>query len=194
VILFAGDVFDENIESSNKQQVSDNFRKLSAPYGVFAALGNHEYMGGNAEDAINYLGEAGVMVLKDRFQEIAGSFYVIGRDDLSGARYSGAPRQDLITLLQGVDRSLPMILMDHQPSKLEEPVKQGIDLQLSGHTHAGQLFPIRFITRRIFADDWGLLRKGDFNLIVSSGYGTWGPPIRLGNTPEVVDIMIKFNK
>jgi len=194
VILFAGDVFDENIESSNKQQVSDNFRKLSAPYGVFAVLGNHEYMGGNAEDAINYLSDAGVMVLKDRFQEIAGSFYVIGRDDLSGARYNGAPRQDLKTLMQGVDRSLPMILMDHQPSQLEEPAEQGVDLQLSGHTHAGQLFPIRFITRRIFADDWGLLRKGDFNLIVSSGYGTWGPPIRLGNTPEVVDIMIHFKE
>jgi len=192
LILFAGDVFDENIESSNKQQVSDNFRKLSAPYGVFAVLGNHEYMGGNAEEAINYLGEAGVKVLRDRFEEIAGSFYVIGRDDLSGARYNGTPRQDIKTLLQGVDRSLPMILMDHQPSQLEEPAEQGIDLQLSGHTHAGQLFPIRFITRRIFADDWGLLRKGEFNLIVSSGYGTWGPPIRLGNTPEVVDIMIHF--
>ena len=194
VILFAGDVFDENIESSNKQQVSDNFHKLSAPYGVFAVLGNHEYMGGNAEEAINYLGEAGVKVLRDSFQEIAGSFYVIGRDDLSGARYNGATRQDLKTLMQGVDRSLPMILMDHQPSQLVEPEEQGIDLQLSGHTHAGQLFPIQFITRRIFEDDWGLLRKGDFQLIVSSGYGTWGPPIRLGNTPEVVDLIIKFNE
>jgi predicted MPP superfamily phosphohydrolase len=83
--------------------------------------------------------------------------------------------------------------MDHQPLQLEEPVEQGVDLQLSGHTHAGQLFPNRLMTRRIFEDDWGLLRKGNFQLIVSSGYGTWGPPIRLGNTPEVVDIMIKFN-
>ena len=193
LILFAGDVFDENIESSNKQQVSDNFRKLSAPYGVFAVLGNHEYIGGNAEEAINYLGGAGVKVLRDSSQEIAGSFYLIGRDDRSGARFNGVPRQDLKTLMQGVDRSLPVILMDHQPSQLEEPAEQGVDLQLSGHTHAGQLFPIRFITRRIFEDDWGLLRKGNFQLIVSSGYGTWGPPIRLGNTPEVVDIMIKFN-
>ena len=173
--------------------MSDNFRKLSAPYGVFAVLGNHEYIGGNAEEAINYLGEAGVKVLRDSAQEIAGSFYLLGRDDRSGARFNGVPRQDLKTLMQGVDRSLPNILMDHQPSQLEEPVEQGVDLQLSGHTHAGQLLPIRYITRRIFEDDWGLLRKGDFQIIVSSGYGTWGPPIRLGNTPEVVDIMIKFN-
>ena len=192
LILFAGDVFDENIESSNKQQVSDTFRLLSAPYGVFAVLGNHEYFGGNANEAINYLGEAGVKVLRDSTQTIAGSINLIGRDDQSGARYNGGPRKDLKTLMQGVDRSLPIILMDHQPSHLEEPVAQGVDLQLSGHTHAGQLFPIRYITSRIFENDWGLLRKGDFQLIVSSGFGTWGPPIRLGNTPEVVDITIKF--
>ena len=178
----------------NKQQVSDTFRKLSAPYGVFAVLGNHEYIGGNAEEAIKYLGEAGVKVLRDSSQEIAGSFYLIGRDDRSSERVNKVKRQDLKTLMKGIDRSFPTILMDHQPSQLEEPVEQGVDLQLSGHTHAGQLFPIRYITRRIFEDDWGLLRKGNFQLIVSSGYGTWGPPIRLGNTPEVVDIVIKFNE
>jgi hypothetical protein len=194
LILFAGDVFDENIESSNKQQVSDNFRKLSAPYGVFAVLGNHEYIGGNAEEAINYLGEAGVKVLRDSSQKIAGSFYLIGRDDRSGARFNGVPRQDFKTLMIGVDRSLPIILMDHQPSQLEEPAEQGVNLQLSGHTHNGQLFPIQYITRRIFEKDWGLLQKNDFQLIVSSGYGTWGPPIRVGNTPEIVDITITFNK
>lgn len=153
---------------------------------------NHEYIGGNAEEAINYLGEAGVKVLRDSSQEIAGSFYIMGRDDRSGARYNGVQRQDLKTLMRGVDRALPIILMDHQPSQLEEPAGQGVDLQVSGHTHAGQLFPIRYITSRIFEKDWGLLRKNDFQLIVSSGYGTWGPPIRIGNTPEIVDIMIKF--
>ena len=192
LVLFAGDVFDETIKSSDKQQIAENFIKLSAPYGVFAVLGNHEYIGGNAEEAIKYLGEAGVKVLRDSTQEVAGSFYLVGRDDLSSERVNKVKRQSLKTLLQDVDRSLPLLLMDHQPSQLEEPVEQGIDLQLSGHTHAGQLFPIRLMTRRIFEDDWGLLRKGDFQLIVSSGYGTWGPPIRLGNTPEVVDIMINF--
>jgi len=193
VVLFPGDVFDENIESTNKLQTVANFRRLNAPYGVFAVLGNHEYIGGNAEEAIKYLGGAGVKVLRDSSEKIAGSFYLIGRDDRSGARHNGAPRQELKTLMQGVDHSLPIILMDHQPLQLEEPVEQGVDLQLSGHTHAGQLFPIRHLTPRIFEDDWGLLRKENFQLIVSSGYGTWGPPVRLGNTPEVVDIMIKFN-
>jgi len=194
LILFAGDVFDENIESSEKQEVSDTFRRLSAPYGVFAVLGNHEYIGGNADEAIKYLGEAGVKVLRDSFEEINGSFYVIGRDDRSGSRFRGGNRQDLKSLMQGVNRSLPIILMDHQPSQLAEPAEQGVDLQVSGHTHRGQLFPIQFITERIFENDWGYLRKGDFQLIVSSGYGTWGPPIRVGNTPEIVDITINFSQ
>lgn len=192
LILFAGDVFDEDIESKNKLQVADNFRRLAATYGTFAVLGNHEYIGGNADDAIKYLSEAGVKVLRDSSQEISGSFYLVGRDDLSSSRIKGVKRQDLKTIMQGMDRSLPIILMDHQPSHLEEPVEQGVDLQVSGHTHDGQLFPIQYITQRIFEQDWGFLRKGDFQLIVSSGYGTWGPPIRIGNTPEIVDITISF--
>lgn len=194
LVLFPGDVFDENIEATNKLQTVDNFRRLKAPYGVFAVLGNHEYIGGNAEEAIKYLGEAGVKVLRDSSQEVAGSFYLIGRDDRSSERMNKVKRQDLNTLLQGVNRSFPIIVMDHQPLQLDEPVEQGVDLQLSGHTHAGQLYPVRLITQRIFEDDWGYLRKGNFQLIVSSGYGTWGPPIRVGNTPEIVDIMIKFNQ
>jgi len=194
LVLLPGDVFDENIEATNKLQTVDNLRRLTAPYGVFAVLGNHEYIGGNAEEAIKYLGEAGVKVLRDSSREIAGSFYLVGRDDRSSERVRGVKRQSLNSLMQGVNRSLPMIVMDHQPLQLDEPVAQGVDLQLSGHTHAGQLFPIEFITHRIFEDDWGYLRKGNFQLIVSSGYGTWGPPIRVGNTPEIVDITIKFKQ
>ena len=111
---------------------------------------------------------------------------------IAQAPSSKEPRNDLKTLLEGVNCTLPIIVMDHQPSNLAEPVQQGVDLQLSGHTHAGQLFPIGLITSRIFKDDWGYLRKGNFQLIVSSGFGTWGPPIRLGNTPEIVDITLTF--
>jgi uncharacterized protein len=194
LVLFAGDVFDENVEAVNKQQMTETFRKIKAQYGAFAVLGNHEYIGGNTEEAIKYLNAAGVQVLKDNSQEINGSFYLIGRDDRSGSRYNGVQRKSLKTLLSGVNRSLPIIVMDHQPQQLEEPAEQGVDLQLSGHTHAGQLFPIRLITQRIFEDDWGYLRKENFQLIVSSGYGTWGPPIRVGNNPEIVDITINFKQ
>lgn len=192
LILFAGDVLDENVEVFIEQKMADTFRLLKAKYGVFASLGNHEYIGGHAEEAIQYLGEGGVKVLRDEAVKVNDSFYVIGRDDASGGRYRGVERSDLHPLVESLDRSLPLILMDHQPSQIDEAVIEGIDLQLSGHTHRGQMWPNQYITQRIFLEDWGLLEQGNFNLIVSNGYGTWGPPIRIGNQPEIVDIYIKF--
>lgn len=192
LILFAGDVLDENVEVFIEQKMADTFRLLKAKYGVFASLGNHEYIGGHAEEAIQYLGEGGIKVLRDEAVKVTDSFYVIGRDDASGGRYRGVKRSDLHPLVEPLDRSLPLILIDHQPSLIDEAVAEGIDLQLSGHTHSGQMWPNQYITRKIFPMDWGLLQKGSFNLIVSNGYGTWGPPIRIGNQPEIVDIHIQF--
>ncbi|HEX3033108.1 MAG TPA: metallophosphoesterase, partial [Bacillota bacterium] len=101
-------------------------------------------------------------------------------------------RKDLSELLKGLDTGRPLIMLDHQPSNLGEPQKLGVDLQLSGHTHRGQLWPASLITRRIFENDWGYLLKGRLQVIVSSGFGTWGPPVRIGNHPEIVDIRLKF--
>lgn len=192
LILFAGDVLDENVEIFTEQKMADTFQLLKAKYGVYASLGNHEYIGGHAEEAIKYLGEGRVRVLRDEVVKVADSFYVIGRDDASGGRYRGVKRSDLHPLVESLDRELPLILLDHQPSQIVEAVQEKIDLQLSGHTHRGQMWPNQYITHKIFPEDWGLLEKGDFNLIVSDGYGTWGPPIRIGNQPEIVDIHIRF--
>jgi uncharacterized protein len=85
-------------------------------------------------------------------------------------------------------------MLDHQPIDLEEEQNAGVDLQLSGHTHKGQFFPFNLITHKIFKIDYGYLKTGNFQLIVSSGAGTWGPPIRIGSSSEVVDIMVVFNK
>ncbi|MDD2421553.1 MAG: metallophosphoesterase, partial [Heliobacteriaceae bacterium] len=79
-----------------------------------------------------------------------------------------------------------------QPLQLAAAQKEGVDLQFSGHTHRGQLFPNNLITRRMFETDWGLLRKDNLQVIVSAGFGTWGPPVRIGNTPEIVDVMVHF--
>ncbi|WP_434512388.1 metallophosphoesterase [Desulfitobacterium sp. AusDCA] len=192
VILFAGDVFDENVEVFVQQKMAIPFQSLKAPYGTYAVLGNHEYIGGHAEEAVHYLDEAGIHVLRDQTVEIANSINLVGRDDLSGARFNGIKRADLQSLLKNADRQFPILVLDHQPSHLEEAEKEGVDLQLSGHTHHGQLWPAQWVTQCIFEKDWGLLQKGTYNLIVSDGYGTWGPPIRLGNHPEIVDIQLQF--
>lgn len=192
LVLLPGDIIDENIGPFIEQKMPDVFRMLKPRYGTFAVFGNHEYIGGHAEEASRHLQEAGITVLRDDYKKVADSFYIVGRDDRSRDRFQGKSRQELSAIMEGVDHSLPVILMDHQPFHLEEGQEQGVDLQLSGHTHLGQLFPYNLITQRVFEKDWGYLRKGDFQVIVSCGFGTWGPPIRIGNTPEIVDIIIHF--
>lgn len=192
IILFSGDIIDEDVEVVAEKQMAESFRRLKPKFGVYAVLGNHEYIGGHAEEIIRYLNSAGVQVMRDRYIRVDQAFYVVGRDDRSGQRFTGKPRQKLTDLMQGIDQTLPVILLDHQPTNLAEAEQNGVDLQLSGHTHRGQLFPNHWITGHIYEIDWGYLRKGGLQVIVSSGYGTWGPPIRIGNSPEIVDIHIKF--
>lgn len=192
LIVFPGDVIDESVQPFVEKKMAAHFRQLRAKYGVFSILGNHEYIDGHDEEVSYYLGTAGVRVLRDETVKVADSVYLTGREDRLAERFAGKKRQDIAKLTSNLDHSLPLIVLDHQPSHLEEPEMAGIDLQLSGHTHRGQLFPNQWITSRIFEDDWGLLRKGEFNLIVSSGFGTWGPPIRVGNKPEIVDVTVHF--
>lgn len=192
VILFAGDIIDEEIDSFVEKEITSNFPDLKAEYGVYAVLGNHEYIGGNADEATKYLKAAGVTVLHDDLECVADSFYLIGREDISGTNMRGHKRKDLASLMLGVNKNMPIIVLDHQPSQLDEPLTQGVDIQLSGHTHQGQLFPVQFITNKIFKNDYGYTCKDNLQVIVSSGYGTWGPPMRVGNKPEIVDITINF--
>lgn len=194
IVFFAGDMIDENVPFFIAEKMPEQLKKITPPFGVFAVLGNHEYIGGYGEQAIKALEQSGVMVLRDSFMKVADSFYVIGRDDRSSARFARKQRLGLATMLKGIDQSLPLILLDHQPNDFSEAERSAIDLQLSGHTHRGQFFPNNLITEKVFELDWGYLAKESFHVIVSSGYATWGPPIRLGNRPEVVEIFIEFKQ
>lgn len=192
VVLFAGDVVDEDINTFLEQEMSQTLKALKPKLGCFAVLGNHEYIGGHAEDIVHHFEEAGIVVLRDSYEKVADSFYIVGRDDLASTRFGGKERKPLDIIMEDLDKSLPIILLDHQPTNLDEAQKAGVDLQLSGHTHRGQFFPNNLITSRIFEVDWGYLEKKSLQVIVSSGYGTWGPPIRLGNKPELVEVNISF--
>lgn len=192
VAFFVGDTIDENVDYFSKQQMPAILRRLKTKYGAFAVLGNHEYIGGQPAKAVTALEAAGLTVLRDSYVKIADSVYLVGRDERSRGVYTGKPRAPLAGILAGTDPALPVILLDHQPVGHDEALKQGVDLQLSGHTHRGQFFPNNLVTRRVFAVDWGYLRIKSLQVIVSSGYGTWGPPIRIGNRPEIVQITIDF--
>lgn len=192
IIFLVGDTIDEDVNLFFDQKMPEILGKLRSKYGVYAVLGNHEYIGGNSKLAVDYLQHAGVTVLVDDYIKVNDQFYVVGRDERMAGYMTGKHRLDLSRLIEGIDHSLPIILLDHQPNNLEEGQKNGVDLQLSGHTHNGQFFPNNLIAKRIFEHSWGYLRKGEYQVVVSAGYGTWGPPIRIGNYSEIIDLNISF--
>lgn len=193
IVLIAGDIVDDNLESFMNENIAETFKKIKAPLGVYAVPGNHDYISGRTNDLIKELKKAGIKTLVDENEKVADCFYIIGRDDLSDERNLHKKRMTMEELLRNVDKDSPLIVMDHQPYHLEEAEKAGIDIQFSGHTHRGQLFPSELITKRIYELDWGYLKKGQLNTFVSSGFGTWGPPIRIGSKSEIVNVKVHFN-
>lgn len=191
IILLAGDVVDENIQPVIKKNMGRYFEQLQSKYGVFAITGNHEFIGGY-QAAINYLEKHNVKFLQDTAICIDSSFWLAGRYDRDMKRFTGNNRKSLQNLLKPVDNNLPLILLDHQPFNLDSTSSHNVDIQLSGHTHNGQLFPFNLITRAIYKPDYGYRKINNTHFYVSCGIGTWGPPVRIGNKPEIVDIRLKF--
>lgn len=192
MILLAGDIVDEDLAPVIHNDLGRSLLKLKAPLGVYAITGNHEYIGG-ADSAVKYLQEHGIQMLRDTAIEINGSFYLAGRNDRDSKRFSSRERKTIDKVLEGVNFSLPVLMMDHQPFNLQQVVDAGVDFQLSGHTHHGQLWPFGYITKAIYEVSWGYKQKGNSHFYVSSGYGGWGPSVRTGNRPEILDIYITFN-
>lgn len=191
LILFAGDVVDEDVQPVIRQNLGESLLQLKAPLGVYAITGNHEYIGG-VDMACNYLTDHGLTVLRDSSILIDDSFYIIGREDRDKPRFSNLQRQEVKNLVDTLDHSKPIILLDHQPYNLDKAEDAGVDLQLSGHTHHGQLWPFGYITNKIFEVSRGYKQKGSSHFYVSTGFGTWGPPVRLGNRPEIIEINLSF--
>ncbi len=191
LVLLPGDVVDEDIGPVIRNNLGETLRKIESKFGVLAITGNHEYIGG-VEPACAYLTEHGVTMLRDSSVKIGDGVYVVGREDISIRGFTDKTRKPLAELMAAVDKSYPVILMDHQPFRLEEAEVNGVDLQLSGHTHHGQLWPFNFITKKVYELSWGYKKKGNTHYYVSCGVGTWGPPIRTGNRPEIVNIKLIF--
>lgn len=191
IVLLAGDITDGSLPPGEAEKLAGALGQIQAPYGTYAVPGNHDRdLRDPNSKLMRSMKKEGVHVLKDDHLLINNSFYLIGRDDPN--RRANPARKELGELMKGIDPSKPLILLDHQPLELDKAKAHGIDLQLSGHTHNGQIFPANLITAMIYEMDWGKLKKGAYHLIVSCGFGTWGPPIRIGNTPEVVQITMTF--
>lgn len=194
LILLVGDVLDDVIEPFLRNRMTETLQQLRAPLGVYAVLGNHEYIGRNIDQYVAAMKEIGIPVLRDETVLLQNGLYLVGRKDKMAEHVDPQGRLSVEELLASLDQQRPIIVMDHQPAQLNQALQAGADLLLSGHTHRGQIAPNHLITRRLFELDWGYLHKEQMHVVVSSGFGTWGPPIRLGSRCEYIELMVHFQQ
>ena len=185
VVFIPGDLFDGT--EVDLDHLVMPFRQLDAQFGTFFTTGNHEEFGGTAEK-VRAVARAGMRVLQNEKVTIDGLHIggVPWGDSLSPIRL-----QAVLEKMQ-FNPSEASILLNHMPSRLPIVERAGVSLQLSGHTHGGQVFPFTWMTRRVFGRfTYGLHRFGALQVYTSTGAGTWGPPMRVGTHPEIV--LIEFS-
>lgn len=188
-VLLVGDLFDESTENEDVQEACQILGELQSRYGTYYVYGNHESYSfwrgesGSIETTLALLEAQGIHVLTDDVVK-AGELAIIGRRDRS------TDRQELSDLLEENDSSSFTLLMDHQPVDMKQAAELGVDLQVSGHTHAGQIWPLGLFIPYVSSNDmnYGLREEGGFTAIVSSGIGGWGFPLRTEGKSEIVEI------
>jgi predicted MPP superfamily phosphohydrolase len=191
VVLLLGDIVDGEIGPVLRGDLLEYFKCPVCTNGLYAITGNHEFIGG-AHRTIPYIESKGIRLLKDEVVTLKGGVQLIGRIDKDSRNFFGKERMPLQDLMQLVDTTKPVIVLDHQPYRLDDPAGMNIDLQMSGHTHNGQMWPLNHITKMIWELSYGYKKKGKSQFIVSSGYGLWGPRVRSGSRSEVLLINLNF--
>lgn len=186
LMLFGGDIVEGDREDNKLATFENTLRMIRTRFGVYGVLGNHEHYA--RQDNGDFFNSSGIMILRDTAIKVGNSFILAGRNDSHVTN-----RKSLDKLISTFPNdSLPVILLDHRPTEISVVSGTRIDLQLSGHTHNGQLFPINLITKMVYELSYGQRRIGNTNFIVSSGIRLWGPPVRTTGKSEIVVVDITF--
>lgn len=184
VVFIGGDLYDGT--AADLDSLAQLWAEFSPPLGTYFVAGNHDGFAGYAKH-VEAVSNSGVRVLNNEKVTVDG-MQIVGvhyHDALNAQRYRS------ILQRAEVDRDRPSILLTHAPSGLPIAEEEGISLQLSGHTHGGQIFPFTWMVSKVWGQfTYGLKRLGNLLVYTSSGTGTWGPPMRVGTTPEIV--LIRF--
>lgn len=184
IIMIGGDVQDSVERAANLDRFCAQFRSLRSKYGVYAVTGNHDI---NAGINAGFFERSGIRLLRDSVERIDDAFYLVGRDDQLSGR-----RKPLSELLRNIPDDLPVIVLDHNPAELESTSHFHVDLQLSGHTHDLQFFPLNLIPSGEFELSWGYLKKRQTHFLVSSGVELSRPPVRTAGLSEVLVVLVLF--
>lgn len=184
IVLIGGDLIDNSIAPLYMERMDEELSQLKAPLGVYMAPGNHEYISGIGK-CREFLEKTPITLLRDSLITLPNGVQLIGRDD-----HSNRKRKPLSQLVGEAIHTQPIIVVDHQPYNLAESDACGVDLQFSGHTHRGQVWPMSLLTDKMFEQSYGYRRWRNTHVYVSSGLSLWGPPFRIGTNSEIVVINI----
>ena len=193
IVCIAGDIFNNSISTlSDSGRVMSLLKSIETVHGVYASMGNHDG-GRKFDEIVEFLGESGVRLLADECVEIDGRLLLVGRVDRSPIGGLGnIKRKDISDVLPPCGAGMPVVVIDHNPSGIGG-YSGYADLILAGHTHKGQMFPMNLITRAMYEVQYGHYQRDESSphVVVTSGTGTWGPPIRIGSNNEIVSINLK---
>jgi len=188
LILIAGDLIDNSIAPVNEQRMDEELSQLKAPLGIFMVTGNHDYFGG-VKNVQTFLKKTPIKLLDDEVVTLPNGIQIVGRNDSRGGN-----RYPLEVIMKEADQAKPIILLDHQPNELDDAVRHGVDLQFSGHTHNGQVWPMTYVVKYMHDLSYGYEQRGGTHFYVSSGISLWGPPFRIGTDSEIVVFNLTFKK
>lgn len=182
LILVGGDMLEGDSRNEDTGRYERAFRRMRSKYGIYGVPGNHERF--SRAGSGGFLERAGITFLQDEVATVDEALTLVGRKD------SRRDRRSVADLMTTARRDLPVVLLTHRPTGFDEARAAGADIQLSGHTHHGQLFPVNLITRREYDLSWGHLDKDGGHLFVTSGVQAWGPPVRTVGASEIMVIRI----
>lgn len=196
VVIFLGDMIDDTeLDTLTLRRI---IHRISPPLGIIGILGNHEYIihrTGGVDNSLRILDEMGIDILRDDWMVLGDRVLLIGRDDYAKEHVLGESRLRLIELLSQIPaaaKRLPLVVLDHQPFDLNTPAREGAALQISGHTHNGQIWPMNWYISLFFENSFGYSRRGESQFVVSGGLGTWGIHMRNTSLSEVLLINLHF--
>jgi uncharacterized protein len=191
IVAITGDLVDGTVD--RLRDIVAPIRRLRARHGVFFVTGNHEYYSG-VNEWINEIGRLGIRVLRNERVSIGtpeASFDLVGVDDAHAHSFGFGHGEDVPRAVSGRDPNREAVLLAHQPRTVFAAAANGIGLQLSGHTHGGQIWPFNYFVRLQQPVIKGLAKVSSVWLYVNSGTGYWGPPMRLGAPPEITRVVLQ---
>lgn len=207
IVVIAGDIFDNEYEAlDDPTELIAVLKKIQSKYGVYACYGNHDveekilagFTFGDSkkkESSLQmdkFLEKAGIHLLQDEAVLINESFYLYGRPDAQRPGRGIDMRKTAAELMGELDTGKPIIVIDHEPKEFQELADAGVDVDLCGHTHDGQLFPANLVTALMWENSYGYMKKDQMHTIVTSGVGVFGPDMRMGTIAEICSIRVHF--